>query len=76
MALALGGITQGPTNAMIGEAGAEAVIPLDGTRARRMLRGSGLGGTVINLTLNGVLDAKDAARVLRPELDRLVRLAV
>ena len=41
-----------------------------------MLRGSGLGGTVINLTLNGVLDAKDAARVLRPELDRLVRLAV
>ena len=76
VALALGGITQGPTNAMIGEAGAEAVIPLDGTRARRMLRGSGLGGTVINLTLNGVLDAKDAARILRPELDRLVRLAV
>jgi hypothetical protein len=30
----------------------------------------------VNLTFNGVLDAKDAARMLRPELDRLVRLAV
>ena len=30
----------------------------------------------INLVFNGVMNAKDAARMLRPELDRLVRLAV
>jgi hypothetical protein len=76
IALAKGGITTGPTNAMIGEAGREAVIPLEGTRARRMLRSTGIGGPSVNLTFNGVLDAKDAARMLRPELDRLVRLAV
>jgi hypothetical protein len=74
--LATGGITQGPMPAIIGEAGREAVIPLEGPRARRMLRAGGIGGTVVNLTFNGVLDAKDAARMLRPELDRLVRLAV
>jgi hypothetical protein len=76
IALAKGGITTGPTNALIGEAGREAVIPLEGTRARRMLRSTGIGGPSVNLTFNGVLDAKDAARMLRPELDRLVRLAV
>ena len=76
IALAKGGITTGPTNALIGEAGREAVIPLEGTRARRMLRATGIGGPSVNLTFNGVLDAKDAARMLRPELDRLVRLAV
>ena len=76
VALAAGGIVTDPTVALMGEAGREAVIPLEGPRAKRMLRGSGMGGTVVNLTLNGVLDAKDAARMLRPELDRLVRLAV
>lgn len=75
VALAKGGITQGPTNALIGEAGREAVIPLEGTRARRMLRGTGMGGTVVNLTFNGVLDAREAARVLQPELNRLIRVA-
>ena len=75
VALAKGGITQGPTNALIGEAGREAVIPLEGPRARRMLRGSGMGGMVVNLTFNGVLDAREAARVLQPELNRLIRVA-
>ena len=76
VALAKGGITTGPTNALIGEAGREAVLPLEGPRARKMLRATGIGGTSVNLTFNGVLNAKDAARMLRPELDRLVRLAV
>ena len=76
VALAKGGITTGPTNALIGEAGREAVLPLEGPRARRMLRSTGIGGPSVNLTFNGVLNAKDAARMLRPELDRLVRLAV
>jgi hypothetical protein len=73
--LADGGITKGPTTALIGEAGREAVIPLEGTRARRMLRATGMGGSVINLTFNGVLDAREAARVLQPELNRLIRVA-
>jgi phage-related protein len=81
--LARGGLVMGPTSALIGEAGREAVVPLDnpiGIRALgealQLAGGGGRNGTVINLTLNGVLDAKDAARMLRPELDRLVRLAV
>jgi hypothetical protein len=76
VALAKGGITTGPTQALIGEAGREAVIPLEGVRARKMLRGAGMGGGTVNLTFNGVLNAQDAARVLRPEIDRLVRLAI
>ena len=79
--LARGGLVTGPTRALIGEAGREAVVPLDnpiGIRAlaEAMHMAGSRGGTVVNLTFNGVLDAKDAARVLRPELDRLVRLAV
>lgn len=74
--LATGGIVTGPTNAVIGEAGREAVIPLEGPRARRMLRGAnGIGSGQVTMVFNGVLNAKDAARMLRPELDRLVRLA-
>lgn len=73
--LAAGGITMGPTNALIGEAGREAVLPLEGPRARKMLRTTGIGGSSINLTFNGVLDAREAARVLQPELNRLVQAA-
>jgi hypothetical protein len=33
------------------------------------------GGTrVVNVTFNGVLDAREAARRLQPELDRIVSL--
>jgi hypothetical protein len=44
--LAAGGIVTGPTLAMIGEAGPEAVIPLD-----RM--GQMGGGTTVNINVNG-----------------------
>ena len=79
---ALGGIFTGPVNSLVGEAGDEAVIPLERPSGRQalaealQLAGGGRNGTVINLTFNGVMNAKDAARMLRPELDRLVRLAV
>lgn len=80
--LATGGIVTGPTNALIGEAGAEAVLPLTGNRGRAALAaamrdagaGGGAGQTVINLTFNGVLDAREAARRIQPELDKLVSL--
>ena len=78
--LARGGIVSGPLTAIIGEAGREAVIPLDNATGINALADAmtmaGGGGMTVNLTFNGVLDAKDAARMLRPELDRLVRLAV
>jgi phage-related protein len=45
--LANGGIVTGPTLAMIGEAGPEAVIPLD-----RMSQMGG-GGTTVNINVNG-----------------------
>jgi hypothetical protein len=50
IALAEGGIVTGPTNALIGEAGPEAVIPLD--KMGRM-------GSVYNITINAnVADAR------------------
>ena len=48
--LAKGGIVMGPTNALIGEAGPEAVIPLSGANSAR-----GAMGTTINITVNAGL---------------------
>lgn len=58
--LAEGGIVTGPTIAMIGEAGPEAVIPLD--RAGGM--GFGGGGNTININVNGG-DPNQILRVLQ-----------
>ena len=46
--LADGGIVTGPTLAMIGERGPEAVIPLTGRNA-----GAGMGETTVNINVNG-----------------------
>jgi len=74
---ASGGIVTAPMQGLVGEAGPEAIIPLSSPQAKQMLAGAGArGGASINLVFNGVMNAKDAARMLRPELDRLVRLAV
>lgn len=51
--LAKGGIVNSPTLAMIGEAGPEAVIPLNK---------SGLMGNNINITVNGAIDPESTAR--------------
>jgi hypothetical protein len=51
--LAKGGIVNSPTLAMIGEAGPEAVIPLNK---------SGMMGNTINLTVNGAIDPESTAR--------------
>jgi hypothetical protein len=50
--LAKGGIVTGPTNALIGEAGPEAVIPLSG-------KNSGLGNT-FNITINAGIGTSGA----------------
>jgi TP901 family phage tail tape measure protein len=52
--MALGGIVTGPTAALIGEAGPEAVIPLD--------RFGSMGGNTYNITVNAGMGA-DGARV-------------
>ena len=57
--LADGGIVTGPTLAMIGEAGSEAVIPLD--------RSGGIGGDTFNVTvqLPAGTDGDDVVRALQ-----------
>jgi len=62
-AFAKGGIVTKPTIGLIGEAGPEAVVPLN--------RGAGLGNTTININWSGAVDersaemvAKEVARVL------------
>jgi hypothetical protein len=45
--LATGGIVLGPTNALIGESGPEAVVPLSGANSAR-----GALGSTINITVN------------------------
>ena len=53
--LAKGGIVTSPTLAMIGEAGAEAVIPLNK---------AGAMGNTFNITVNGAIDAEGTARTI------------
>jgi hypothetical protein len=62
--MAKGGIVTGPTLALIGEAGPEAVIPLSG-------RNAGMG-TTINLTVNAGMGA-DGAAIGREIVDAIKR---
>ncbi len=57
--LAKGGIVTGPTLAMIGEAGPEAVIPL--SRAG----GMGMGGSNVTINFNGVTTREAADQVVK-----------
>jgi hypothetical protein len=63
-AMAKGGIVTGPTLALIGEAGPEAVVPLTG-------RNAGMGNT-INLTINAGMGA-DGASIGREIVDIIKR---
>jgi hypothetical protein len=63
-AMAKGGIVTGPTLALIGEAGPEAVIPLNG-------RNAGMGNT-FNLTVNAGMGA-DGASIGREIVDAIKR---
>lgn len=66
--LAEGGIVNGPTIALIGEAGREAVVPLD--RASSMGFGGG-SGPVVNITINGDVSGEEIAEKIG---DRLVNI--
>tara|TARA_R110002012_G_scaffold33393_2_gene97816 strand:+ start:7238 stop:8950 length:1713 start_codon:yes stop_codon:yes gene_type:complete len=70
--LAKGGIVNGPTLAMIGEDGPEAVVPLN---RKNNPNGIGLGGggaTTININVGGVTDRTDK-RALAREIGDLIR---
>jgi TP901 family phage tail tape measure protein len=69
--LAEGGVVTRPTLAVVGEAGPEAVIPLD--------RATGFGsgtGTVINfgpISINGNLGAGEVREIIRSEFPRILK---
>jgi TP901 family phage tail tape measure protein len=60
VALAKGGIVTGPTFALIGEAGPEAVVPLSGPYMPDFLQNDGNGGTTINISVQaGLVSSPD-----------------
>ncbi len=69
--MAKGGIVTGPTNALIGEAGPEAVIPLSGGKAERFL-GSGDSGK--SQTISVYLDGKAITKAVVQGMPDEIRL--
>lgn len=72
-----GAVVTGPRKAVIGEAGPEAVIPLNSRGASFVSDALGLGGgggMTVHVYVNGQVygSVRDLARVLQPELDALV----
>ena len=66
--LATGGITNGPTKAIIGEAGREAVLPLENnTGWMEILADKINGDRTINITFEGSL--AELGRILKPVID-------
>ena len=65
--LAKGGIVMGPTNALIGEAGPEAVIPLSGANSAR-----GAMGTTININITAGIGT-DGTQVGRQVVEAIKR---
>jgi len=63
---AMGGIFRRPTQALIGESGPEAVLPLQGAGAAV----AGLGSTTINITVSGI---GDSAEHIAAEVDRVLQ---
>lgn len=75
--MAVGGIVTGPTLALIGEAGPEAVVPLSGTQGRDYSLGLGggggmAGGITVNVNVSGGTDARATGEVIGREVRREV----
>jgi hypothetical protein len=77
---AAGGIVTGPTLAIVGEAGPEAIVPLSGTQGRDYSMGlggagSGRGDVVVNVMVTGGADPETTGQVIGREVRReLTRL--
>ena len=65
--LAEGGIVTGPTMAIIGEDGPEAIIPLNGSNV------GGVGSTIINITVSGFFSDSNSVRMLGNQLATLIK---
>ena len=64
-AMALGGLITAPTLIMAGEAGREAVIPLDNPSAQQQMRGSGVGGgTHFHINVEGMISPDNLGKVV------------
>ena len=70
--LAKGGIVTGPTLAMIGEDGPEAVVPLNRKNNPTGVGVGGGGGITVNINVGGVTDRTDK-RALAKEIGDLIR---
>lgn len=79
-AFADGGIVTGPTFALVGEAGPEAIIPLSAFAGGNSLAGGGFGGGGgINITVTGnnissQVDIRNMAQQVGAEIVRVLRL--
>lgn len=68
---ATGGIVSGPTLALVGEAGPEAIVPLSA------MGGAGMGGINITITGNTIssqLDVRNLAQTVSQEIVRVLRM--
>lgn len=78
--MAAGGIVTGPTLALIGEAGPEAVVPLSGTRGKDYSlglggQGSGRGDVAVYVNVTGGADPEMTGQIIGREVRReLTRL--
>jgi len=64
-AFAEGGLISGPTLALMGEAGREAVLPLDNPTATKQMREAGIGGdTHHHWHIDGVISADNLQKVV------------
>ena len=74
--MADGGVVTKPTLAVVGEAGPEAVIPLNSSQGRA-LTGGGASGTSINfgsITINGAnMTPEDVRSVIKAEMPRVIK---
>ena len=72
--LASGGIVNGPTLAIVGEAGPEAVIPLAGLRSDIAPLSGAMGSVVVNLTINSSGGAaSDQWEALAPQMESRIQ---
>jgi hypothetical protein len=64
--MAKGGIVTGPTNAIIGEAGPEAVVPLSGANSAKL-------GTTYNIVVNAGIGSASGAQIGKEIVDAIKR---
>lgn len=74
-ALAQGGIVDKPTLALIGEAGPEAVVPLNSPQGRSAVGGVNIAPGAVQITINGPVDQSTLGSVERIVQEALAKLA-